>query len=192
MHADIVVCATEGAKVKSLINNMTEEESAFTRRIRYNSLGIVYHVLKNNPPHRITFYTAEHPSPHSIVETVPERHTKAFLFCELTPESIDKVAKEQAQEKMAEMTMEQTRQLYPALDEEIDYSVNQWIEHMLPVFYPGYINLMKNFVSQQEAQRQNIYYCGDYLSQALVGGACSSGKRTAETIIRHYNTNKEE
>lgn len=84
------------------------------------------------------------------------------------------------------MTLDATRRLYPALDEELAYSVNQWIEYMLPVFYPGYIAEMNKFVSAQAEEKRSIYYCGDYLSQALVGGACSSGKHTADTIIRHY------
>lgn len=155
-------------------------------KIRYNSLGIVYHVLKKSPEHRVTFFTADHPSPYSILETVAQGSTQAHLFCELTPEFVKTVASDKKQNSMSDMTLDATRRLYPALDEELAYSVNQWIEYMLPVFYPGYIAEMNKFVSAQAEEKRSIYYCGDYLSQALVGGACSSGKHTADTIIRHY------
>lgn len=185
LDADIVVCATEGAKAHELVVNKTPEEAVFMSKIRYNSLGIVYHVLKRNPDHAITFYTRDHPSPLAILETVPERNNKPHLFCELAPETVRQVAKESAQDRMDQLIIDDTRKHYAALDQELDYSVNQWIEHMLPVFYPGYIAPLKQFIEYQSTGSQSVYYCGDYLSQALIGGACESGKRVAELICKH-------
>lgn len=186
MQVDIVICATEGAKVRNLVVNKTVEEAAFMEKIRYNSLGIVYHILKQSPEHGITFYTRDHPSPLAILESVPERNNKPHLFCELSPEMVKQVIREREQENMDQLIIEDTRKRYTNLDQELDYSINQWIEHMLPVFYPGYITPLKKFVNYQNSSPQSIYYCGDYLSQALVGGACDSGKRVAEIIGKYY------
>lgn len=189
MEADILVCATQGAKIRDLVANKTPEEAEFMDKIRYNSLGVVYHVLKRNPEHEITFYTRDHPSPLAILEAVPERNNKPHLFCELAPETVRQVANDSTQDRMDKLIMDDARKQYAALDQELDYSVNQWIEHMLPVFYPGYITPLKRFVEYQHAGPQSIYYCGDYLSQALVGGACESGKRVAEEIGKHSRAN---
>ena len=184
--ADIVVCAIEGAKIKDIVANMSVAEQSLSEKVRYNSLGIIYYVLNSSPAHTITLFPAAHPSSLAVMETIPDRNGKACLFCELSPETVTDVSRQNKQDQMAEMIKEATRKLYPSLDEELIYSVNQWIEYMLPVFYPGYIRLMNNFNDYQNNRRQSIYYCGDYLSQALAGGACASGKRIAQSIIRHY------
>lgn len=47
---------------------------------------------------------------------------------------------------MDELVIDDTRKRYVELDQELDYSVNQGIEHMLPVFYPDYIAQLKRIV----------------------------------------------
>ena len=190
LDADIVVCATEGAKVRDLIINKNEAEKRFATKIKYNSLGIVYFVLKHVPKHSVTFYTQDHPSPLAILESVTGENNKPHLFCELTPETLIEVAHMQGQDTMDKLIMDDARKRYPLLAENLDYSVNQWIEHMLPVFYPGYISSLKQFIEHQDTAPQSIYYCGDYLSQALVGGACASGKDAAMTIINHWSKDR--
>jgi len=184
--ADIIVCATEGAKIKDLVTSKSCEEEDFAGKIRYNSLGIVYHVLKNSPEHRLTFFTQNHSSPLAILESVPEKNNKPNLFCELAPETVKNVGEAGCQDTMDELIIEDSCAHYPALDKDLDYSVNQWIEHMLPVFYPGYIAHLDKFSVYQNSTPNSIYYCGDYMAQALVGGACDSGKRVAEQIRRHH------
>ncbi len=187
LEADLLVCATEGAKITDLITGKSPAEALFFPKIKYNPLGIVYYVLDKIDKHEITFYTQEHPSTLAILETVNSADNKHHLFCELTPESAQIMHANQNQTRMDSLIKEDVRKLYPELDKQLSYSVNQWIEHMLPVFYPGYISSLKAFRQQQSASAQSIYYCGDYLSQALVGGACASGKESAMQIINHWN-----
>ncbi len=186
LEADIVVCATEGAKLKELIKGKTTEEERFFEKIKYNSMGVVYYILKKADKHSVTFYTQKHPSSLALLEVVKNEKNKHHLFCELSPERAREIADKQNQTEMDTLILEDVRKRYPELDKQLDYSVNQWIEHMLPVFYPGYIASLKTFREQQAASAKSIYYCGDYLSQALVGGACFSGKDTAMQIIRHW------
>lgn len=190
LHADIAICATEGAKIAELVKNQTAEETRFMKTIRYNSLGIVYYILKKDVDHGITFFTREHPSPLAILETVPEKDNKPHLFCELSPETVTEVANDDLRDGMDQLIIHEIKKRRSKLDQELDYSVNQWIEHMLPVFYPGYIAAIRQFIDHQDSHPQSIYYCGDYLSQALVGGACDSGKRLASLIARHHSLTK--
>jgi hypothetical protein len=41
-------------------------------------------------------------------------------------------------------------------------------------------------LSVQEASPKNIYYVGDYLSNANTGGALAIGRRTARRIVEHW------
>jgi oxygen-dependent protoporphyrinogen oxidase len=78
------------------------------------------------------------------------------------------------------------RELHPTLDRDCIDRHSQWLERMLPVFYPGYARAMAAFRDRQSAARKNVYFCGDYLAQALVTGAAASGERVARDIIGHW------
>lgn len=186
LEADLVVCATEGAKLKDIIKDKNIQEKQFFSKIKYNSLGIVYFVLKQLDKHEVTFYTEDHPTSLAILEAVPGKNNKPHLFCELSPESVRDIDLNNKQAAMQDLVIDDVRKQFQQLDNSLDYSVTQWIEHMLPVFYPGYISLVNSFKEQQQASPQAIYYCGDYLSQALVGGACASGKNVATQIIKDW------
>ncbi|QIB67059.1 protoporphyrinogen/coproporphyrinogen oxidase [Kineobactrum salinum] len=187
LYADIVVCATEGVRARHLVANQSLPEQSFLADVRYNALGVVYHVLKNSPAHGINFYTRDHPSALAILETVPERdNNKPHLFCELSPEAVEQASREGLQGELGQLVRRDVAQLYPGLERELDHTVSQWIEPMLPVFYPGYIASLRRFAEHQRGARQAIYYCGDYMAQALVGGACGSGRDIARLIGEHY------
>tara|TARA_B100001123_G_C14385724_1_gene660753 strand:- start:148 stop:453 length:306 start_codon:yes stop_codon:yes gene_type:complete len=64
--------------------------------------------------------------------------------------------------------------------------VQQRIENMLPLFYPGYLKELSAFEHYQTTGKKQIYYTGDYMSHALLGGACRSGEDVARTIIKAY------
>ncbi len=57
---------------------------------------------------------------------------------------------------------------------------------MLPLFYPGYLKELREFESYQMRGRKQIYYVGDYMSHALVGGACQSGEDIARAVISDW------
>ena len=62
----------------------------------------------------------------------------------------------------------------------------QRIENMLPLFYPGYLKELNAFKQYQASGKKQIYYAGDYMSHALLGGACRSGEEVAQAIIAAY------
>ena len=62
----------------------------------------------------------------------------------------------------------------------------QRIENMLPLFYPGYLKELSTFERYQTSGTKRIYYAGDYMSHALLGGACRSGEDVAQAIISAY------
>jgi oxygen-dependent protoporphyrinogen oxidase len=81
----------------------------------------------------------------------------------------------------------EVRELYPALDEDVERVEERWIENMLPEFYPGYVRSMVQFLERHEQDKQcSIYYCGDYLAGATAGAACASGRRAARRLIAEW------
>ena len=64
--------------------------------------------------------------------------------------------------------------------------VEQRIENMLQLFYPGYLKKLSAFEQYQGSGKKQIYYAGDYMSHALLGGACRSGEEVAQSIIAAY------
>jgi oxygen-dependent protoporphyrinogen oxidase len=101
------------------------------------------------------------------------------LYCQLSPELSQKLKDEGLTSQLYAEIKETLINYCPGLEIDEGSVVNQWIDHMLPVFYPGFIKKIVKFQQYQEHAPRNIYYCGDYLSQALVEGACQSGNHTA-------------
>ena len=64
--------------------------------------------------------------------------------------------------------------------------VQQRIENMLPLFYPGYLKELSAFERYQTSGKKQIYYAGDYMSHALLGGACRSGEDVAQAVISDW------
>jgi len=74
----------------------------------------------------------------------------------------------------------------PDIDRRVIHTVNQWIDHKLPVFYPCYGRQVAQFVQWQAAQKQSLYFCGDWLAQPLLNGACRSGWDVAGAVLGHW------
>ena len=69
------------------------------------------------------------------------------------------------------------------LDRGYGHVVQQKIENMLPLFYPDYLKELSVFETYQTSGKKQIYYAGDYMSHALLGGACRSGEDVAQAVI---------
>jgi oxygen-dependent protoporphyrinogen oxidase len=54
------------------------------------------------------------------------------------------------------------------------------------MFYCGYGASVRRFLTRRAAARQRLYFCGDYLAQALVTGAAASGAAAARQIAADW------
>jgi oxygen-dependent protoporphyrinogen oxidase len=189
LKSDIVVCAVEGNCVSGMLADPQPEEARFFSHVEYNSLGIVHCLTQSREKNGITFFPRRHPCGLSILEISDSDADAAWpskLYCQLTPELVQRAQKEAKTNHLLELVQPAISALYPRLVVDQAHTVNQWIENMLPLFYPGYIGHLRSFLHYQESTRHRIYYCGDYLAQALVEGACHSGTRVAESISSHW------
>jgi len=192
-HADIVVCAVPGNLAASLIAELPATDSTFLRSVRYTSVGIVYYLLKQKPDQYACWFSRGHPSKIVLYAQipgdpiVPPGHVQPpHLYCELTPAVNSDVKRTRNTGALDTYGRPQARQFYPLLDEHLTDVVEQWVDEMLPEWYVGYTQAMRDFLVRHEAERSTIYFCGDYLSHSHTGGACASGRRVAGTICRHW------
>jgi oxygen-dependent protoporphyrinogen oxidase len=188
MHeADIVVCATEGSLAASLFPHLPADDRAFFASVRYNPLGIVHYRLNRQVEPAMKFFTRDVAGAIATWQQVPGNDEQApQLYAQLSPEATEDARRIGMTDRLDELVAGRVRELYPNLDRDCADRHSQWIERMLPVFYPGYARALATFRDRQSAARRNVYFCGDYLAQALVTGAAASGERTARDIVGHW------
>lgn len=186
-EADLIVCATEGAVAARLFADLPTQDSAFLASVRYNALGIVHYQLNRQVEPAMQFFTRDAAGGIATWQQIAGNEGQApQLYAQLSPEAVEEAKRRSMTDRLDELVAQRLRGLYPDLDRDCVDLHNQWIEHMLPVFYPGYARAMAGFRDSQSAMRRKVYFCGDYLAQALLTGAAASGERAAHDIARHW------
>jgi len=187
LHADVVVCATEGAFAKSLLAQPTPEQQRMLDAVRYNSLGILHVALQGDLPPLLEFSPKNKPNRIATWQQTPAHgNNPAMLYCQLTPEAVQEAIHTQRTEQLQEMLWSEIQKRLPDIDQRVIHTVNQWIPHKLPVFYPGYGKQVQQFLQWQQSTKQRVYFCGDWLAQPLLNGACRSGGETAKLVGLHW------
>jgi oxygen-dependent protoporphyrinogen oxidase len=188
-EASIVICATEGSLAAMLFPGLPADDRAFFAGVCYNPLGIVHYRLNRQVEPAMKFFAREAAGAISTWQQVPGNDATGQapqLYAQLSPEAAEEARLRGKTDRLDELVEERVRELYPDLDTDCTDRHSQWIECMLPVFYPGYAGAMAVFRERQSSARRNVYFCGDYLAQALVTGAAASGERTARDIVSHW------
>jgi len=182
--AALVVCAVEGDRAKALLAEPDTHASTFLDQVRYNPLTVDYGVLDTPTAHSLTFYGSGRGEDLAILETVPGSDLAGDLprlFCQASPwrsrSPGDPAGHQAALAAHAQACLPGAK---------VQRWVRQHIPSMLPVPYPGYLAALRRFRDSQAASPRRVYFAGDYLSMALVGGACASGQRTATLISAHW------
>jgi len=187
LHADVVVCATEGARAGALLVNPQPEQQRMLAAVRYNGLGIVHVALQGDVSPLLEFAPRQSASRIATWQQTPARgDSPAGLYCQLTPEAVQEAIDTQRTEHLREFLWPEIAARLPDIDRRVIHTVNQWIAHKLPVFYPGYGRQVMAFLDWQRANPQRVYFCGDWLSQPLLNGACHSGRDMAVLLERHW------
>jgi len=184
LSADRVVCATEGTHAAHLLHNPLPEQRRMLAAVRYNSLGILHVALKGDLSPLLEFAPRAAPTRIATWQQTPARgDTPALLYCQLTPEAVQEAIDQHCTDDVQRLIWPQIRARLPDVDARVIHVANQWIANKLPVFYPGYGYEVVQFLQWQDAQPQRIYFCGDWLSQPLLNGACRSGFDVAAAMI---------
>ncbi|QHE91592.1 FAD-dependent oxidoreductase [Pandoraea fibrosis] len=186
LFADYVVIATEGARIAPLLVKPSRQESEMLAAIRYNALGVAHFAVSGSLEPGIEFAMRDSPTriaTYQQLDAAPQQgRPNAQVYCQLTPEAIREVQAQCATDRLDEWVVDEVRARIPDFDRRRLSTVNQWIPHKIPIFYPGYGSVLRRFLDWQDTGTSRIRYCGDWVSQALLGGACASGVRVAGQI----------
>lgn len=188
-EADIVVSALEGDKVNTLMPDLPAWDRAFFAGVRYNAWGTTHYQIDAalRPDMRFFSRTANPVlSTYEQSPADPASDRPAQIYAQLTPEATAQAREEGLTGHLHHLTDTAVQVLYPDLDRTCIDRHSQWIERMLPIFYPGYGQSVQAFRERRAEHRQSVYFCGDYLGQALLTGAATSGLRTADRINRDW------
>lgn len=184
---DVVVCATEGARAQALLASLRPAEEVLFAHVRYNSLGVLHLALEGDLPPQLLFSARMTPTRIATWQQSSRTAERpAMLYCQLTPEAVTEAQDQEMSHRLRDFLIDEIRMRIPDVESRIVHEVNQWIACKLPVFSPGYGQVVKTFLANQTASRQQVYFCGDYLAQALLNGACRSGSDVAATLLRHW------
>jgi len=190
LQADVVICATEGALAAGLMSRPAPEQQRMLAAVRYNSLGILHVALKGDLPPVLEFASRNSHTRIATWQQTPARgDIPALLYCQLTPEAVQEAIDTRQTEQLQRLIWPEIQARLPDVDPRVIHVANQWIAHKLPVFYPGYGKEVMQFLQWQQAHRQRVYFCGDWLSQPLLNGACRSGFDVAMSVIEHWQRN---
>jgi oxygen-dependent protoporphyrinogen oxidase len=192
LRADLVVCAVEGAKVTDIVVDQAPyEREFFTRGVPYARFAMVIYVVKelrNAHPIR-TFYTREHRNPISFLFTHPGnpamRGDPPRLWVVMSPDRAAHYFGANG-ENLESSVRKFVREKYPLHDDDIVEIHELLHDYTIAEFPTGQLRRVRRFLASQEAGPKNIYYVGEYLSNATTGGACASGTRTSEQIIANW------
>jgi oxygen-dependent protoporphyrinogen oxidase len=187
---DLVFVAVEGARALALLRQPEPEEARFFAALRYNSLGVVHYALDEDLAPAMRFIDRGEGLAIATYQQLPASpqagRPKAQIYCQLTPEATVAARAGGKMQALEPMVRDDVRRFFPALDRLASAHAEQWIEYKLPLPYPGFAAHMARFRRWQAAAPRRVYFCGDYLAQALVTGACASGERAARLAAGHW------
>jgi len=190
IESDIVVLAVPGSRALPLLADPAPEETRFLSAVRYNSLGVVHYAVNGELAPVMRFLSPEQGRSIATFQQLPAApgagRPSAQLYCQLSPEATRIAASDGRTGALDAIIRADLRCLFPEIDVRETSRVEQWIEDKLPIPWPGYASFLRPFRSWQSNARRQIYFCGDYLRQALVNGACASGAEAARLIVQHW------
>jgi oxygen-dependent protoporphyrinogen oxidase len=193
---DVVVCATEGYYIPSLIQGLDDAEAAFFKSIDFTKGGGVIVVLDEKYQPAMEFgaaYTPNHPDPQkrrvsawSVSRAEPKAQGRPAM-AQITLARPEVLKWQQSGKSPADYCVPLLQQFYPALSE--DKAIKDIVTTMCDdlIFIPvGYIRRAARVVTEQTKTRRGLYYAGEFIAGAHTGAACASGRATARTIIKHW------
>jgi oxygen-dependent protoporphyrinogen oxidase len=190
-HADLVICAVPGSLSLSIVSQPTAEESQFFRCVKYSSGYIVHFGIDCSVEPSVRFFSRDVNPSIAAVEIVDQSRIPSSylsrLSVYLSPEAvIERKSEPVVDGELHAIWNDLPDDVARLLDLGYGHVVRQRTKNMLPLFYPGYLQELSVFENYQMHGKKQIYYAGDYMSHALLGGACTSGEDVAQAIISDW------
>ena len=187
-HADLVICAVPGSLSLRIVSMPTPEESQFFKCVKYNSGYILHFGIDRRVEPYVRFFSPDVNASIAAVEVVDQSRISSSYLTRisvyLSPEAVIQLKTQPVVEgELPAIWNDLPDDVARHLELGYGHVVQQRIENMLPLFYPGYLKELSTFERYQTSGKKLIYYAGDYMSHALLGGACRSGEDVAQAVI---------
>lgn len=192
---DVVVCATEGKYVPSLVQGLSPSQQGFFKSIEFTKGGGVNFLLKrgHEPPQMYgAAYTPSHPDPVkrrvSYWYTTPgdpaAKGQPARVY--VVPSRLEMFRWQASNQSMPDYVLPLAQHFYPwltadAIEDVVVTACDDLI--YIPV---GYIKQAAQILREQEQGRRGLYFAGEYMAGAHTGAACASGRTVARKIVEHW------
>ncbi|MDF3362457.1 MULTISPECIES: NAD(P)/FAD-dependent oxidoreductase [unclassified Sulfitobacter] len=185
LTAAYVICALPGDLVPAVMPSLADEDSRFFSQVRYSSYGAVHYLLDCKKEESMQFYSRDAARGVSLFQASPAGE-KTQLYAQLSPDAVARARNEGRTGQLDQMIAERMAAICPELETHCIERHNQWIERMLPMFQPGYCTALRAFRERRNSAPQRVYFCGDYLYQALLNGAVASGHAASGNLVRDW------
>jgi len=187
--ADLVVCALPGDLLPPLLADLPDQDRAFLRAVTYVPFAAAHYQMNRDIAPVMRFFADGAGGSIVTYQQIPgdpARNQPPQIFAQLSRDALEQARADGATDRLDSLIAKDMARLFPGFDQAIADRHSQWIDRMLPVFPPGYCQQMKAFRDRNASQARRLYFCGDYLAQALVTGAAASGLRAAQTVSAHW------
>ena len=191
MPSDLVICGVPGPLLARIVSKPTTEEAQFFRSVKYSGGYVVHFGIDRSVEPYVRFFSRDVSTSIAGVEivdqsTIPSSYLSRISVY-LSPEAvIEQKSQPVVDGELPAIWNDLPDDVARHLDLGYGHVVRQRIKNMLPLFYPGYLKELSAFESYQTSGKKQIYYAGDYMSHALLGGACRSGEDVAQAIISDW------
>jgi oxygen-dependent protoporphyrinogen oxidase len=192
---DVVVCATEGKFVASMIQGLSPPQRQFFESIDFTkAAGVSFVFDERHQPTKPAggAYVPSHPellkrqvSMWGVSPADPSakgRPAMASIFL-----SRPEVLKWQVSGKtMPEYCLPLLQKFYPELTERVIADVVVTGCDDLIYMPVGYLKTAAQILREQEKSRRGLYFAGEFMAGAHTGAACASGRTVARTVAKHW------
>lgn len=192
---DVVVVATEGKYIPSLVQGLAPEDDAFFRGMDFSkACGAIWVLDPRRAPmlNDAMGYTRSHPDPVKRQVAIWSVSNPAAYGGDAPPSASVNLTREAVFEWQDSGRTQQDYclplllQLCPALHEDMITDVIVTGCDDLVYMPVGHARQAARLLRVQERSRRGIYFAGEFVSGAHTGAACASGRTVARSIVRHW------
>jgi len=192
---DVVVCATEGKYVSSIVQGLSSQQQSYFKSIDFTKAAAVSYVFdKQHQPHSPAggAYIPNHPDPLRrrvmLWQISPgDPHAKGHpATASIALSRLETLKWQVSGKTMPEYCLPLLQRFYPEINEKIIADVVVAGCDDLMYVPLGNIRKAAEILREQESAKRSLYFAGEYMAGAHTGAACASGRTVARTIARHW------
>ena len=189
---DVVVCALPGKYVHSVIEDLDEHYRPMFERLDFTKYASVTYVLRDEFAPSVATgerYIPNHPDPMkrrlNSWDATPRRGDRPPTVS-ISLSQTEIAAWQEMGSPLHKYAFRLLQKFYPSL--KWDQVADQVVQggDGTPYLNVGFAKAAQSFLEHQKRSRSSLYFAGEYLGHAHVGGTCASGRTVGRLIGEHW------